>query len=51
MKRIRFREEQIVVALKRVEGGMAVKELCRELGVRSESLKLPPNPEHVRSES
>ena len=37
MKRIRFKEEQIVDALKRVEGGMAVKDLCRELGITEQT--------------
>lgn len=29
----RYTEEQIIEALKRVDQGMTVKELCRELGV------------------
>jgi putative transposase len=33
MKRIRFTEEQIIDALKQVDGGVAVKELCRNLGI------------------
>ena len=32
MKR-RFSEEQIVEGLRKVEGGMTVKELCREMGI------------------
>ena len=33
MKRSRFTDSQIVDALKRVEAGLAVPELCRELGI------------------
>ena len=33
MKRSRFTEEQIVKALKSVEAGLTVKELCREHGI------------------
>lgn len=33
MKKGRFTEEQIIDALKRVESGLAPKELCRELGI------------------
>lgn len=33
MKRSRFTDSQIMDALKRVEAGLAVTELCRELGV------------------
>lgn len=29
----RFTENQIVAAIKRQEGGLAVKEICRELGI------------------
>jgi putative transposase len=35
MKKSRFTDSQIVEALKRVEAGVTVPELCRELGVRS----------------
>ena len=37
MKRIRFTEEQIIDALKQVEGGLAVKELCRNLGISEQT--------------
>ena len=33
MKRSRFTDSQIMEALKRVEAGLAVPELCRELGI------------------
>jgi putative transposase len=33
MKRSRFTDSQILEALKRAEGGLAVPELCRELGI------------------
>ena len=33
MKNTRFTEKQIVSALKRQEGGIPTKELCRELGI------------------
>lgn len=33
MKKSRYTEAQIVGALKQVEGGRTVKEVCRELGV------------------
>ncbi|MCT3924048.1 IS3 family transposase [Elizabethkingia anophelis] len=33
MKKTRFTETQIVSALKRQEGGIPIKELCRELGI------------------
>ena len=33
MRKSRFSEHQIVSALKRVESGVAVKDICRELGV------------------
>ena len=35
MKRSRFTDGQITDALKRVESGLAVPELCRELGISS----------------
>ena len=35
MKKSRFTDSQIAEALKRVEGGLAVPELCRELGISS----------------
>jgi len=33
MKKTRYTESQIVKALKEVEGGRNIKDLCRELGV------------------
>ena len=33
MKQSRFTDSQIMDALKRVEAGLAVKEICRELGI------------------
>jgi putative transposase len=33
MKRARFSEQQILRVLKEVEGGRAVKEICREYGI------------------
>jgi len=33
MKKSRFSDSQILDALKRVEGGLAVPDLCRELGI------------------
>ena len=35
MKKSRFTDSQIIDALKRAEAGLAVPELCRELGVSS----------------
>ena len=35
MKKSRFSDSQIIEALKRVEGGLSVPELCRELGISS----------------
>jgi len=35
MKKSKFSDSQIIEALKRVEGGLAVPELCRELGISS----------------
>ena len=35
MKRSRFTDSQIMEALKKVEAGLAVPELCRELGISS----------------
>lgn len=35
MKKSRFSDGQIVEALKRVESGLAVPEVCRELGISS----------------
>ena len=33
MKRTRFTESQIVAAIKKQEGGIAVKDICREIGI------------------
>jgi putative transposase len=33
MKKSRFTDSQIMEALKRVEGGLAVPELCRDMGI------------------
>ena len=33
MKKSRFTDSQIIEALKRVEAGLTVPELCRELGI------------------
>lgn len=35
MKKSRFTDSQIIEAIKRVEAGLAVPELCRELGISS----------------
>lgn len=35
MKKSKFTDSQIMDALKRVEAGLAVPELCRELGISS----------------
>lgn len=35
MKKSKFTDSQVMEALKRVEGGLAVPELCRELGISS----------------
>jgi putative transposase len=35
MKKSRFADSQIAEALKRVEAGLSVPELCRELGISS----------------
>lgn len=37
MKRVRFTEEQIVGALKQVDGGQPVKDLCRDLGISEQT--------------
>jgi putative transposase len=37
MKRKRFTEEQIIKALKEVDGGAEVREVCRRLGVSEQS--------------
>ena len=33
MKRSRYKEEQIIAALRRHEAGMAMLDICRELGI------------------
>ena len=33
MKRTKFTESQIVAAIKKQEGGIAVKDICREIGI------------------
>jgi putative transposase len=38
MRRSRFTEEQIVTALKEHEAGASTKELCRRLGIATETL-------------
>lgn len=35
MKKLKFSDSQIMEAFKRVEGGLSLPELCRELGIRS----------------
>ena len=35
MKRSKFSDSQIIDAVKRVESGIGVKDICRELGVSS----------------
>ena len=35
MKKSKISDSQIIEALKRVEGGLSVPELCRELGISS----------------
>lgn len=35
MKKSRFTDSQIIAAIKREEAGLAVPELCRELGISS----------------
>ena len=35
MKRSKFTDSQIMDALKRVDGGLAVPDVCRELGISS----------------
>jgi len=38
MKRSRFTEEQIIVALKQHAAGSSTKDLCRQLGIATETL-------------
>ena len=37
MKRTRFTEEQIAFALRQVEGGVPVKEVCRKLQISEQT--------------
>jgi putative transposase len=37
MKRSRFKEEQIIGALKQADGGVAVKDICRKLGISEQT--------------
>ncbi len=37
MKRMRFTEEQITFALRQVEGGVPVKEVCRKLQISEQT--------------
>jgi len=37
MKRKRFTEEQIIDALKRVDSGLEVRELCRDIGISTQT--------------
>jgi len=45
MKKSRFTDEQIVFALRRAEGAMPVREVCRKLGVSEQTLYRPPIPD------
>jgi len=38
VKKSRFTDSQIMAALKRVEAGLAVPEICRELGISTATL-------------
>ena len=42
MKKSRFTDSQIIEAIKRVKAGLAVPELCRELGISSATFDLLP---------
>jgi putative transposase len=37
MRKRRFSEEQIIGALKQAEGGVGVRELCRQLGISTKT--------------
>lgn len=37
MKKVRFTEEQIIDALKRVDNGLAVHDLCRDVGISEQT--------------
>ena len=41
MRKSKFSEHQIIGALKRAEQGVAVKDICRELGISSATV-IPP---------
>lgn len=38
MKKTRFTDEQMIIALQRLDGGMSAKELARDLGVNVQTL-------------
>lgn len=40
MKKSKFTDSQIMDALKRAESGLAVPEICREMGVSTENARL-----------
>ena len=42
MKKSRFTDSQIIDALKRAEAGLAVPELCRELGISAATFCIDP---------
>jgi len=41
MKKSRFTDSQIMDALKRVESGVSVPDMCRELGISTATFELP----------
>lgn len=48
MKKSRYTESQIVKALKEVEGGRNVKDLCREMGILEATYYCNPPIFHLR---
>lgn len=44
MKRKRYTEPQIVFALQQAEGGTAVAEICRKMGVAEQACSSDPRP-------
>ena len=38
MKGIRFKEEQIISILKKLEGGTPIKEICREYAITQQTI-------------